>query len=501
MYVYIRKLFTQDTTKQISFTKQIAQNFLDATSEFLNDRQKMNITCFHFDAPNDIRTIELQPATDYRFSIGMSTLLKTYQGNIVEGDLLYMERMGSKYGVKLIKPSDPSYKTIAIILNENDRHLLLCSSDGLDLFSTSKSPRVFLSDSPCRSLLAAIRTKPFLLLAGLSGTGKTRIVRQLARACWPVGSSEHSAQKPKNFELIPVQPNWHDATELIGYYSTVNKEYAVKPFLEFIVKAWEEPTVPYFLCLDEMNLAPVEQYFADYLSVIETRSMGDDGQVVTDPILPVSNEQWYVDLIQKLAGDAPMHDTFLKHGISLPPNLVVIGTVNMDETTYAFSRKVLDRAMTIEMNEVNLRAGLDGAAVDELPYIEPGVLTPKYITPEKAYGAHGEVIDYVVGALEVINKVLEGSAFKIAYRSRNEIALFVVNAVKVFNMGQQEALDLAVNMKILPRIEGDAHKTQAVIESLQKELKEYLPAGGASFKKLAEMQAKLKSQHYCTYWT
>ena len=131
-------------------------------------------------------------------------------------------------------------------------------------------------------ILAAIRAKPFILLAGMSGTGKTRIVRQLARGLCPryrTGTKEdhplYNDQKPGNFEIIPVRPNWHDSTELIGYVSRASGKdvYQVTDFLKFLCKAWryEKDKTPFLLCLDEMNLAPVEQYFAEYLSIIETR--------------------------------------------------------------------------------------------------------------------------------------------------------------------------------------------------------------------------------------
>ncbi|MFC2761642.1 MAG: AAA family ATPase [Prevotella denticola] len=120
-----------------------------------------------------------------------------------------------------------------------------------------------------RPYITAIKSKPFLLLAGISGTGKSRIVRELARACWDEGTDEYKAQKPKNFQMVQVKPNWHDSSDLIGYVSRVSgkAEFVAGEFLKFIAKAWENTETPYFLCLDEMNLAPVEQYFAEYHDV------------------------------------------------------------------------------------------------------------------------------------------------------------------------------------------------------------------------------------------
>ena len=141
-----------------------------------------------------------------------------------------------------------------------------------------------------RPYITAIKSKPFLLLAGISGTGKSRIVRELARACWKATDEEYNSQKPRNFEMVQVKPNWHDSSELIGYVSRVSGEpvYVAGDFLKFVARAWEEPDVPYFLCLDEMNLAPVEQYFAEYLSVFESRNADSSGSVTSDPILKKS---------------------------------------------------------------------------------------------------------------------------------------------------------------------------------------------------------------------
>ena len=205
--------------------------------------------------------------------------------------------------------------------------------------------------------ITAIRTKPFLLLAGISGTGKSRIVRELAFKSCPEYLQDNDGTTPGNYCMIEVKPNWHDSTELLGYYSSFNGGgYRFTKFDRFVVKAWLNPDVPFFVCLDEMNLAPVEQYFAEFLSVLETRSRDNEGNVVTGTLV---DKQYFKDdtkmteyfgLVNGDDWTIKVRSDLVNKGLTLPPNLIVIGTVNMDDTTYQFSRKVIDRAMTIEMN-------------------------------------------------------------------------------------------------------------------------------------------------------
>lgn len=377
--------------------------------------------------------------------------------------------------------------------------------------------------SDYRLYITAIKSKPFLLLAGISGTGKSRIVRELARACWDEDSEEFKAQKPKNFEMIQVKPNWHDSSELIGYVSRINGErYVVGPFLRFLVKAIQNPQTPHFLCLDEMNLAPVEQYFAEYLSVIESRKVNADGVVVTDPIVDFEQTDAYKSLIDQLFTDDEERKAYLteENGkrLSLPANLIVVGTVNMDETTFSFSRKVLDRAMTIEMNEVNLDAGLTERYehIGKLGYEE---LIGTAVEGVDVYSDNREVCDKALNYLRVVNAVLEGTPFKVAYRTRNEFLLYVVNNLP-YNKDEEgnelpdgyvvaRALDEVTNMKILSRIEGDDTKvTDSLLDNLKQIITEELAnisdgfpiEKSVSLKKLDEMKQRLSSG-YTSFWS
>ena len=369
-----------------------------------------------------------------------------------------------------------------------------------------------------RPYITAIKSKPFLLLAGISGTGKSRIVRELARACWDVDSPEYTAHKPKNYEMVQVKPNWHDSSELIGYVSRINGEqYVVGPFLRFMVKAILDPNTPYFLCLDEMNLAPVEQYFAEFLSVIESRKQ-ENGKVVTDPIVDYEPTEAYKNLIDQLFDDDEIRAEYLKEEggkrLSIPQNLIVVGTVNMDETTFSFSRKVLDRAMTIEMNEVDLAGGLDQKheIIGKLNFDD---LVGTNAEGVDVYSDNQEVCDKAIIYLQKINEVLEGTPFKVAYRTRNEFLLYVVNNLpyrKDEDGDEQDeeevvarALDEITSMKVLSRIEGDDQKVkEELLARLEQVVTDMLPETlhekSVSLAKLKEMKERCKTG-FTSFWS
>lgn len=354
--------------------------------------------------------------------------------------------------------------------------------------------------------LTALRTKPFMLLAGISGTGKSRIVRKLAQATvteelqkaegyegTDFANDRWKLHSPANFELIQVKPNWHNSMDVIGYLSNIpSPHYVFTPFIEFIVKAWQYPEVPFFLCLDEMNLAPVEEYFAEFLSAIESRSF-EGGEYMTDPIIKPFNS--FGDDVAKMmvntlfpnftAGDTESTTTkIIKHfrikGLTLPKNLIVIGTVNMDETTFSFSRKVLDRAMSVEMSEVNYDSFLNDTTDDDLKAIVlafeenddadlNALLVDRHIEAREIIDELGDDAKFAIDYLKRINALLEGTPFKLGYRAANEALIYLQASYEFGHTDRIAALDNFTLMKILSRVEGDEMKLKITDSDADKE--------------------------------
>lgn len=362
------------------------------------------------------------------------------------------------------------------------------------------------NSSHISSYLTALRTKPFMLLAGISGTGKSRIVRKLAQATVTeelqrangytgedFANDRWTLHSPANFELIQVKPNWHNSMDVIGYLSNIpSPHYVFTPFIEFIVKAWQHPEVPFFLCLDEMNLAPVEEYFAEFLSAIESRSF-EDKEYMTDPIIKPFNS-FGEDVAKMMVNTlfpnftAADKNSFLgkvvdhleTKGLTLPKNLIVIGTVNMDETTFSFSRKVLDRAMSVEMNEVNYDSFLNDTTDDDLKAIVQAfeenddadlnaLLVDRHIKAKDIIDGLGDDAKFTIDYLKRINALLEGTPFKLGYRAANEALIYLQASQEFGQTDRIAALDNFTLMKILSRIEGDETKLKITDSEADKD--------------------------------
>ena len=425
----------------------------------------------------------------------------------------------------------------------------------LPLETTTELESIDSNDDTYSTYITSLKTKPFLLLAGISGTGKSQKVQELAFMTCPKGElRENNSTTPGNYCLIEVKPNWHDSTELLGYYSALSGKYELTDFIRFTYKAICNPNVPFFLCLDEMNLAPVEQYFAEFLSVLETRKKTNEG-IVTQPLLskdkfsncelvktvPVKREGYVVDgeeyeetsLYPEI--DAEIITYLKTNGLRLPENLFVIGTVNMDDTTHQFSRKVIDRAFTIEMNGGKMEDMFSPESRLSLEYREKPVDLREFksefvrayeVLEDSRYNKYHDIITERIPKMlgnsdgsadkNSINGILNGTLFRVSYRVQNELILYL--SVLISKAGFPDEIEnligeatLAILLeKILPRVQGEQKQleTQEGKSNILKDLKEYvakifapkaneegetttLPLYDKVMKKLTEMDNKL----------
>ncbi|MEK4500395.1 MrcB family domain-containing protein [Bacillus sp. FSL R12-0069] len=284
----------------------------------------------------------------------------------------------------------------------------------------------------------SLKTKPFVILSGISGTGKTKIVQWFAES---LGATEENGQ----FTLIPVRPDWSDSSDLLGYVN-LQGEFQERPLIKVLENADANPNRPYFVVLDEMNLARVEYYFSDFLSVIESRKW-KEGKIVTSPVLPESITNKY---------------------ITIPSNVYIIGTVNMDETTHPLSKKVLDRANTIEFNTVNLDYFnfLMDTEEKEAEIVSNSSLATKYLHLKECFKENEDLVRNISTILIEINKTLESVGAQVGYRIRDEICFYMAYNEKGKLLSFDEALDYQIYQKILPRLAGSDGRTEEVLKQL-----------------------------------
>lgn len=301
----------------------------------------------------------------------------------------------------------------------------------------------------------AMTVSPLVILSGISGTGKSLLPRRFAKL---TGSGFHP---------IPVQPQWSDNSDLFGYVPTLSPSKHVEGALtKSLMEAQAAPEKLVIALLDEMNLAPVEHYFSDFLSVAETRYRVG-GHVATD-VLPIE--------LPSIEPGAPDPYAILR-GAQLPPNLRIVGTANMDESTHIFSPKVLDRAFTIELDDPVLTdfpnpsstttASSDTSAL--------GVLATMIIRESNAISIHEAraesqpLFEYISALLGEIQEILAPAGIKFGYRTRDAILLYLhfwrKHKLEDIMTGYA-ALDFCILQKILPKISGSGDTLSEALKKL-----------------------------------
>jgi len=343
---------------------------------------------------------------------------------------------------------------------------------------------LYLSDEVKASFYNGLKSKGFVILAGISGIGKTKIFENFVKN---FGKDQHV--------FVPIRPDFRDTKSLLGFYNPLSESYQTTPLLELIKKASKDITFPYFVLFDEMNLARVEYYFADFLSVLE--SQRDEKGFTTQAIQLHNSTDESVKKQQKIPKE-----------IKLPPNLYFVGSVNIDDTTHMFSPKVLDRAFTIEFKIDSFTNYVD--------YLKLETDTTENISPEfqrilKADFLNDELytqivkdkdfVDYASLYFEDLNHIntILPSNLKFGYRVFDEIILFILNSENsVFEFkSNQDAFDIAIKMKVLPKFHGTRDKLEKVFDDLLEftESKNLIH----TTKKIQTMQENLHSMGYTSF--
>jgi len=356
-------------------------------------------------------------------------------------------------------------------------------------------------DNLLKNFFLSLKSKPFVLLAGTSGTGKTRLVRLFAEAIGAYGSGR--------YKQIAVKPDWSDSTDLFGHVNLDNK-FVPGAIIEFIKKAADDSNrLPYILCLDEMNLARVEYYFSDFLSVMETRDW-NKSEIVTDNLVP------------KICYSGDNEAEKLYSNLMIPENLYIVGTVNMDETTFPFSKKVLDRANTIEFSYVNFDLPDDVSVKTAEPVeVSNEFLRADYLKLRTDCSDCWETVKNINDKISAINVVLEKGEAHFGYRMRDEIIFYMLYNEKFGLLSEKEAFDNQIIQKILPRIQGSSESTASILRELfvicagsftgkngqtdGRKMERYLADNGSadypkSAGKICKMLRRYEDDDYTSFW-
>lgn len=398
--------------------------------------------------------------------ISFSGLNESYSSEITKGINIYKYLSVNPDFLQFKDDKENSNRDFNFVIN------------AISQFSISKFTKNTLFPRYIRSLLS----KPFVILSGNSGTGKTRIASRFAKYLEKKNDSGIT-----NHLLIPVGADWTDNTKILGYYNPLadngTGKYEKTDVFKFIELAGANPEIPFFLILDEMNLSHVERYFSDFLSKME----------LLDYTKPA--EKVYFDITG--------------YGkLELPKNLFITGTVNIDETTYMFSPKVLDRANVIEfkpdMDDV-LNNLFGTSSDDEEKISDPGVAEGfMQLANEVRSGTIPPEVQPILSDIKTIllslYKELEKCGFEFAYRTVKEIRLYAIAAYKTA-VGEKptatEIADVQILQKILPKIHGNKKQIGNLLDELEKlcteqELKE-------SGKKIQQMKDKLNRFQYASF--
>lgn len=340
------------------------------------------------------------------------------------------------------------------------------------LIEKIKSTGLIYSDDLIKRFAYALMTKPFVILSGLAGSGKTQLALAFAECL--------SEDVERQVRVVSVGADWTNREPLLGYPNALKSNEYVMPecgALDMLIEAHENPSKPYFLILDEMNLSVVERYFADFLSAMESKK-------------PIALWKGTTD------GES---ESRVPNEIMLPKNLYIIGTINVDETTYMFSPKVLDRAHVIEFKigaeEMALFLEADKMVNRLACHSTCADMTEDFLARTNTC-AVGADTSSVQGTLNGFFKELKSVNAEFGYRTASEIYRYINNVGD--ELGEHGAIDTAILQKLLPKLHGSRKKLSPVLSALWKlcfaendgisieSVKDFAEVNGLTYKATAE---------------
>lgn len=315
-----------------------------------------------------------------------------------------------------------------------------------DIIDGIKKSGLLYSDDLIARFVISLMTKPFVILSGLAGSGKTQLALAFAKAM---------REKEEQVCVVPVGADWTNREPLLGYPNALEEGKYVLPetgVLQLLMKASVDPTHPYFLILDEMNLSYVERYFADFLSAMESHEM--------IPLWDNNSE----GTGEEDAENAEM----VSSKVELPQNLFIIGTINVDETTYMFSPKVLDRANVIEfkIDENDMLSYLDKEVHVDVKSISGSLcdMAVNFVELSKNPVETG-FDDSKDMLLRFFNKLKSVNA-EFGFRSAMEIGRFIALSRSLGTLEEEKAVDAAIVQKLLPKLHGSRKKLCPALSAL-----------------------------------
>jgi hypothetical protein len=345
---------------------------------------------------------------------------------------------------------------------------------------TMEAEGYLISVAELANFFLAMTVSPLVILSGISGTGKSLLPRKFAK------------RTNSKFHPIPVQPQWSDNSDLFGFVPTLSPTKFVEgKLIKGLRDAYDNPDTLVIALLDEMNLAPVEHYFSDFLSVAESRER--KGTMIGSDPLPI-------ELPAVPGAGLPDPEIDLR-GIELPSNLRVVGTANMDETTHSFSPKVLDRAFTIEFDDPDLTSFASGAAAGTATFevLSTIVINPaNAISVLEARAVNQELFEHIAQRLSEIQDILSPAGIKFGYRTRDAILLYLhfwrqLGLSDV--MAGYAALDFCILQKVLPKVSGSGELLADALNKLAEWLQEFSDTADTAPGIASEFAGPLERSH------